>query len=106
MTQMEFTDSFFFDLPDELVNDNDFSSQPSQANSVNSNTNNGLIDSSLINSNNNQQQQNVGPQSQIKQQIQFKIINGAQQHHNSQPYSQQVTNSPVRGKLAYFTSDK
>lgn len=104
-------DNFFFDLPDELVSDNnDFSSQPPQTNSVTASNNNGLIDSGL---GVNNQQNAVGPQSQIKQQIQFKIINGTQQQQqqqqNSQPHlttynisQQQVTNSPNRGKLKIF----
>lgn len=99
-------DNFFFDLPDELVSDNtDFSSQPLQTNSVTAS--NGLIIDSGLGVNN--QQNAVGPQSQIKQQIQFKIINGTQQQQqqqNSQPHlttynisQQQVTNSPNRGML-------
>jgi len=97
-----FADNFFpFDLPDELVSDSEFTTTTTTAtlvsgsvNQINPNANNGMIDP-VLNSNNQPQSQ------QIKQQIQFKIINSSQQqqqvHHTAYNMPQQnIANSPNR----------
>ena len=97
-----FLDFFGFDslqLPDELVSENNDYTGQQNANMMNTN---GILETNLItNSNLGQQHQ----QSQIKQQIQFKIINGSQQSSQQvnsciqQQQQQQLTNSPNRGDI-------